>query len=161
MIKRLNRLVKNKELQGGRQAIAAKGRGGFVFIDALIGILLISIGIVAIIWAMTQNTKVVSYGNNYTKATYVAQAKLEELREKDYTTISDLQIKLTAVAAETPVLREGTSFDVTMEEHDETLAVLNGELPEMNKVLPVKVTVEWSEAGKKESITMHAYYYSK
>lgn len=133
-----------------------------MFFDALLGILLVSIAVVAIIWALTQNTMVVSYGNNYTKATYVAQAKLEELREKDYTTISELQSKLTELAAETPVVREGTSFDVTMNEHSGTQTTLVTEMgASAGKVLPVQVTVAWSEAGKAESITMHAYYYSK
>ena len=133
-----------------------------MFFDALLGVLLVSIAVVAIIWALTQNTKTLSYGNNYIKATYVAQAKLEELRERDYTTISELQSKLTEIAAETPVVREGTSFDVTMNEHSGTQTTLVTEMgASAGKILPVKVTVAWSEAGKAESITMHAYYYSK
>lgn len=134
-----------------------------MFFDALLGILLVSIAVVAIIWALTNNTKVVSFSNNYTKATYVAQAKLEELREKDYTTKSELESKISQLAVVTPVVREGTSFDVTIAEHTGTLENLNVALPDAadNKVLPVIVTVSWSEAGKAESITMHAYYYSK
>ena len=161
MIKRLNRLVKNKELQGGRQAIAAKGRGGFVFFDALLGVLLVSIAVVAVIWALTQNTKVVSYSNNYTKATYVAQAKLEELREWDGASTA-LSSNVTLPATST-VLREGTTFNVTMDSHAGTQTILNNALPPASddKVVPVRVTVSWSEAGKTESITMHAYYYSK
>lgn len=135
------------------------GRGGFVIFDALLGILLVSIAVVAIIWALTQNTKTLSYGNNYTKATYVAQAKLEELRERDGAS-TELQDGDALLAADT-IVREGTTFNVTLERHTGTQTALNAALPEANKVVPVKVTVAWSEAGKAESITMHAYYYSK
>ena len=130
-----------------------------MFFDALLGVLLVSIAVVAIIWALTQNTKTVSYSNDYTKATYVAQAKLEELREWDGVS-TPLQNNVT-LPATSKVLREDTTFDVTLEQDAGTQTALNTALPEANKVVPVKVTVEWSEAGKTESITMHAYYYSK
>lgn len=134
-------------------------RGGFMFFDAMLGILLVSIAVVAIIWSLTQNTKAVSYSNNYTKATYVAQAKLEELREWDGVS-TPLQNNVT-LPATSKVLREETTFDVTLEQDTGTQTALNTALPEANKVVPVKVTVAWSEASKAESITMHAYYYSK
>lgn len=135
-------------------------RAGFVIFDALLGILLVSIAVVAIIWALTQNTKTVSYSNNYTKATYVAQAKLEELRERDGAS-TELQDNDPLLAADT-IVREGTTFNLTLSRHTETQTALNTAMGvSANKVVPVRVTVAWSEAGKAESITMHAYYYSK
>lgn len=132
-----------------------------MFFDALLGVLLVSIAVVAIIWALTQNTSVVSYSNNYTKATYVAQAKLEELREWDGAS-TPLQNNVTLPATAT-IVREGTTFNVTLDSHSGTQTALNNALPDVsdNTLVPVRVTVAWSEAGKAESITMHAYYYSK
>jgi len=132
-----------------------------MFFDALLGILLVSVAVVAIIWALTNNTKVVSFSNNYTKATYVAQTKLEELREWDGAS-TPLTSNVT-LPAESSIVREGTTFNVTVDSHAETQSALNDVLPSAsdNKLVPVRVTVAWSEAGKADSITMHAYYYSK
>lgn len=129
-----------------------KDNRGFGFIDALIGILLISIGIVAIIWAMTHNTKSVSFSNNYTKATYLAQSKLEELREYDGgTTAPTLPSNLT----------EGIFTVSYMVDNSIKDALPHVSPATETKITPVKVTVVWTENGQANSITMSAFYYSK
>lgn len=129
-----------------------KDNHGFVFVDALIGILLISIGIVAIIWAMTHNTKAVSFSNNYTKATYLAQSKLEELRGYDGgTNAPTLPANLTDGIFTVSYVVDNSIQDALPHVSPAT----------ETKITPVKVTVLWSENGQANSITMSAFYYSK
>lgn len=129
-------LSENKDKESSRR--------GWVFIDALIGITILSLGIIAVIIALTHNTKEVAFTSNHTKATYLAQQKLEELKKYDGSTIS-------------PVLSEVTEtsgiFSITYAAPTVTLPVSN--------VTPVQVTVTWTEEGKTNTVNLDAYYYHR
>ncbi|MHC1717695.1 MAG: hypothetical protein AB9883_03460 [Acidaminococcaceae bacterium] len=119
-------------------------RRGWVFIDALLGITILALGIIAVIIALTHNTKEVSFTNNHTKATYLAQQKLEQLKKYDGGTT-------------VPVLPEEVEisgiFKISYAAATKTLPV--------NNVTPVQVTVTWTEEGKTNTVDLGAYYYHK
>lgn len=119
-------------------------RRGWVFIDALLGITILALGIISVILALTHNTKEVAFTSNHTKATYLAQQKLEELKKYDGGTTS-------------PVLSEETEtsgiFSISYAAPTVTLPVSN--------VTPVQVTVTWTEEGKTNTVNLGAYYYHK
>jgi len=116
---------------------------GWVFIDALLGVTILAIGIIAIILAMTHNTKVVALASNHTKATYLAEQKLEELKKYDGGTTA-------------PTLPE----DETEGIFSISYALATVTLPVSN-VTPVHVTVTWTEDGQANTVKLGAYYYHK
>ena len=119
-------------------------RRGWVFIDALLGITILALGIVSVIIAVTHNTKEVAFTSNHTKATYLAQQKLEELKKYDGGTVA-------------PVLPEENEtsgiFNISYAVATKTLPVSN--------VTPVQVTVTWIEEGQSNTVNLGAYYYHK
>lgn len=119
-------------------------RRGWVFIDALLGITILALGIIGVIIALTHNTKEVAFASNHTKATYLAQQKLEELKKYDGGTVA-------------PVLPEETETSGTF---SISYAIPAVTLPVSN-VTPVQVTVTWIEDGQKSSVNLSAYYYHK
>ena len=119
-------------------------RRGWVFIDALIGITILALGIIAVIIALTHNTKEVAFTSNHTKATYLAQQKLEQLKKYDGGTIA-------------PFLPEEVE---TSGIFNISYAVATKTLP-VNNVTPVQVTVTWTEEGKTNTVELGAYYYHK
>ena len=127
-----------------RDSEKESSRRGWVFIDALLGITILALGIIAVIIALTHNTKEVSFTSNHTKATYLAQQKLEELKKYDGETSA-------------PVLPEATE---TSGIFNISYAVVSATLPVVN-VTPVQVTVTWSEEGQTNTVDLGAYYYHK
>ena len=119
-------------------------RRGWVFIDALLGITILALGIISVILAITHNTKEVAFTSNHTKATYLAQQKLEELKKYDG-------------GSTAPVLHEEIEtsgiFNISYAAPTVTLPV--------NNVTPVQVTVSWTEEGKTNTVNLGAYYYHK
>ena len=80
----------------------------------------------------------------YTKATYLAQQKLEQLKKYDSGTIA-------------PLLPEEVE---TSGIFNISYAVATKTLP-VNNVTPVQVTVSWTEEGKTNTVDLGAYYYHK
>ena len=65
-------------------------KGGFVFIDALMAIVLLSIGIVALLAAYTQSTKVSIAATERQTALYLAQSELKDAENYSPSRLSQL-----------------------------------------------------------------------
>lgn len=123
---------------------------GWVFIDALIGMVILSVALTVILMAFTQNTKTTSATKNYNEAVIIAQQTLEELKLQDgVTTTSNVFI-----TAPPDILRNGVSFSIITSSQtvSETLD---------NKLIPIRATVTWTEPTTNHAMQVQIvnYYY--
>lgn len=123
---------------------------GFLLINALISVLIVSIALLALISAYTQNTKLTKTNDTYAHAVYLAQHTLEKLRENDgKTTSPDLSWK----PYETFETYDNTIYTISVTPEKITVANYNDYLK------PYKATVTWDDG--KASVSVVSYYYLK
>ena len=72
-----------KQMTTDNHQMKSRGKGcqsGFSMVEALVAILLLTVGLLALAQMQTQAVASNSYGNKLTEATFLAQDKMEELR---------------------------------------------------------------------------------
>ena len=126
-----------------------KNQSGWFLIDSLIGITIITVGVVAIMASYIQTTKSSSYSDHATQAAYLAQQELEIVKKTyDGGTVR-------------PVLPANGSngiFSYSFAEETATEAALP--VAGLN-IVPFTITVSWTDASstQQNSISITAYYY--
>lgn len=127
-----------------------RNQSGWVLAEALIGITIITVGLLAILASHIQTTKIANFSDNTTKATYYAQQELEKLK-KTYDITQ--QIPANPIACTSP----GGIFTLTC-------AVDTAVLPVTGvNVVPVSATVTWtdSSSSQQNSLKFTTYFFHK
>ena len=122
-------------------------KGGFVFIDALMAIVLLSIGIVALLAAYTQSTKVSIAATERQTALYLAQSKLELLKQQ-YDGTSN-----TISAYTDTVTTNNKAYKITTNISSRPTAI-----SAYTKIIPLTVTISWNAD---DSLALTEYIYVK
>lgn len=135
-------------------------------VDIIIGIAILSVGLVGIAFAYRQSTVTTISARNYNQATYYAQQALEKLKVNDGKTSATLAVPWVATTTVNP---SGTMPEFTIA----TTLFQSGDSPEYdglssdikNKLIPVKATVTWQELGgtgnSVRTVSVVSYYYLK
>lgn len=134
---------------------------GWVLIDALIGLVIVSIALTALAMAYRQSAVVTVSASNQARAVYVAQQAVEELKPNDNNTKSADWPG--AIPAPYDVTVNNVTFRVTYstESVTEVNGIVNTAVRE--RIKPLRVTVSWTEpaSGTAASIQTVGYYYMK
>ncbi len=127
-------------------------QSGWVLAEALIGMTVLIVGLMAIMVANIQTTKTATFSDNTTQATYIAQQKIEELK-KNY----DITNNPVDAAALTNCSSVNGIFTVQC-----SIPAVTAPLSGLNLV-PVSVIVKWtdSSSAKENNVTLTTYYFYK
>ena len=123
-------------------------RAGWVLVDSIIGITIISLGLLAIIAAYIQTTKTASYSDNATQATYLAQQKLEKIKK-------DFDGSSSPAACPSPADPPNGIFSFVC-------SAVNPATPVTGlNIVSITYQVNWLDASSAQnrSISLAAYYY--
>ena len=125
-------------------------REGWVLVESLIGVTILSVAIVALLLTFTQATRGTTAASNRTRATYMAQQVLDRLKAQDGgETIN------TAVFT-TPT----DGFDIAVIPATVSVIANDTATKKLSDYLkPYQVTVGWTEANGRNTVTMIAYCY--
>lgn len=129
-----------------------KKQTGWILVDSLIGVVIITVALTALMGAYIQATKVNSFNHNYTNAVYIAKKNLEDLKQYEGTpTIKSLPSSLTNPSK---TVVDNVTFTIMIEP-----AAISGL---DSKIYPYRVTVSWTEANQSamRSISMVSYFLS-
>lgn len=129
----------------------ATASGGWIYIDAVVGTVIVAIALTAIILTYTQTTKVSTAATNRTQALYVAQQAIEYLKHNDGQTLSALNFTLPVSLRSVTI--NGISYTVTPQQ-------IADNVDADTRVRPVRITVSWSDAAAgASSVDLISYYY--
>lgn len=119
---------------------------GFLLIEVVIAMVIISIALVASGGMFIQATRANSEAEQYTAATTLAQEQLERLKQKDYTYWATIG---------PTIERQGTGGDtITLNNIAYTVATVTETSDDPAHLVQVKVTVSWGT----KSVVMTAVY---
>lgn len=134
-------MFKRRRLQFMQQS-----KKGFVLLDALIGVTILSIAICAMALMYMQTTKTIANSAGRTKATYLAQQTLDLLKAQDGNqTITD------------PVHDSADGY--TVEIKTLSVSAIAADAVIKTYLIPKQVTVTWTESGQQNSVKMIGYNY--
>jgi len=128
---------------------------GFILIDSLVGMVVLSIALLALMALFIQTTKGTVATDNQTKATYIANEQLSRLKVYD----GQQKDRSSALWTTHPILAQdvnhGTIFTVT------TSVVPVAEVPAdlHADTIPVRATVSWNEPIGARQLQVITYYY--
>lgn len=126
---------------------------GWIYIDALVGLIVLSVGLLALTIAFRQSTITGTRNTNYDQAVYIAEQTVEEFRRNDGRQIANADFSLT-----TPQTFRGIVYNI----EGTPIAVNNiTELITNHLILPYRVTVSWTDNATNNihSVQLISYYY--
>jgi len=133
-----------------------KNQQGFILVDSLIGMVVLSVALLSLAALFIQTTKGTIATDNQTKATYIANEQLSKLKvndglKKDRGNPDWVIVPKTLLAEG----NHGTIFTV------QTSVVPATEVPAdlHPDTIPVKATVSWNEPTGPRQLQMITYYY--
>ena len=122
---------------------------GWILIDSVIGMVILSIAIIALVVTFTQATKGTTASANRIQATYLAQQTLEKLKAQDGNSTID-----------PTVISPVGKYTIVSEKL--TVAAITTDPNQLSKYLvPYQVTVSWSDTsgGTSNNVQMVGYCY--
>lgn len=122
-------------------------KSGFVFVDALMATVLLSIGIVALLAAYTQSTKVSIAATERQTALYLAQSELELLKQQYDGTSNTVSAYIDTVTT------NNKTYKITMNVSSRPSAI-----SAYTKIIPLTVTISWNAD---DSLSLTEYIYVK
>ena len=125
-----------------------KNNRGWILVDAMFGIVIISFVVLALMASYIQTTKSTSYSDKATQATYIAQRGLESLKKYDG--------GITA-----PVLPATTTSGIfTITYQQDAITKQLSHIAALN-IAPVRIIVTWPEPNtqKTNTIQVSSYYF--
>jgi hypothetical protein len=124
---------------------------GWIFIDALVGIVIVTTALTCILLAYTQLTKATILTTNKTQALYIAQQALEYFKFNDGQTAGTVYPNFAYQSSVTAA--NGSNYTVSV---NQSVSVnVNGN----TKIYPVQVSVKWNNTDT--PIMLTSYYYLK
>ncbi|MDF2633619.1 MAG: hypothetical protein K0R78_493 [Pelosinus sp.] len=131
--------------------IAGRGQKGFILMDSLVGIIILTVALLAILLTYSQATITAVSARNYNNAVYLAQQTVEELKRNNGRTEFDPSVG-------PPVTIKGIQY---------TIDLTRLTIPEVQtntNLRQYKVTVTWAERINSKVINRNVelvdYYYS-
>lgn len=127
-----------------------RNQSGWILAEALIGITIIAVGILAIMASHIQTTKTTNFSDNTTKATYYAQQELEKLK-KTYDITQTIPTDPITCASPGGIFSLSCAVDVAA-------------LPVTGlNVVPVSATVTWTDSSSPQPNTLKltTYFFHK
>lgn len=122
---------------------------GWVLIDSLLGVLIISVACTAVMLAYTQSTKATGLAANRAMAISMAQRILEGFKSYDGGTTTPP----TTIDPLDPKYNFDPNYKIEISKP--TVSAISGN----SKIIPVQVTVSWPASNPTNSIQMVSYYY--
>ena len=123
---------------------------GWILIDSVIGMVILSIAIIALVLTFTQATKGTTASTNRTQATYLAQQTLENLKAQDGNSAIDTTV-ISPVGKYTIVISTPAVAAITADPNQLS-----------QYLIPYQVTVSWSDTSggaSNQNIQMVGYCY--
>lgn len=131
--------------------IVGRGQKGFILIDSLVGIIILTVALLAILLTYRQATITAVSARNYNNAVYLAQQTVEELKKNNGKTEFDPFV-------ESPVTIKGIQYTIKLTQLTITEVQANTNLRQY------KVTVAWDERINSKvvprDVQLVDYYYS-
>ena len=128
-----------------------RGEKGFILMDSLVGILILTVALLAILLTYSQATITAVSAKNYNNAVYLAQQTVEELKKNNGKTEFDPFV-------ESPVTIKGIQYKINLTRLTITEVEANTNLRQY------KVIVAWDEKINSKvvprSVELVDYYYS-
>lgn len=128
-----------------------RGQKGFILIDSLVGIIILTVALLAILLTYRQATITAVSARNYNNAVYLAQQTVEELKKNNGKTEFDPFV-------ESPVTIKGIQYTIKLTQLTITEVQANTNLRQY------KVTVAWDERINSKvvprDVQLVDYYYS-
>lgn len=128
---------------------------GWIYIDALLGMVIIAVVLAALVLAYTQATKATGAASVRTHAVYLAQQTLEELKQYDGQAA-------VVLPAQQQVVQDGITYTISTAWL--SVGTVNAANGLETNLKPVKVSVSWLDAnsgGLPQTVSMSGYYYVK
>ncbi len=120
-------------------------QNGFVFVDALIATVIVSIALIALIMTYTQSTKVSIAATERQTALYLAQNELESMRQLYEKTAGPVTGHVNSV------IHNNKTFSVIT-----TVLPRPASVAAYDKIIPLSVTVSWNT---NDNLSLQAYLY--
>jgi len=136
--------------------IVFKNQKGWIFIDALIGLVILSVALLAMAVALRQSVVGTAFANNRTKAAYLAQQQLSDLRRYEHTGLDRDSAEWTRSLTYTdpnPGSQLQFQFNSAQLPDDQIPEDLDGD------IIPVQATVQWTDSTGLQTLTVVTYYY--
>lgn len=128
-----------------------RSQHGWVYVDALIGMVILAVAMTAILLAYSRATSSASYSKSYNQAVLLAQSRMERIYNKEPIHLTDLQ------SFKEPLTEELDEIQYEIE--TEFYFVNEAQYPNLYLCT---VTVKWKEPtvarDTVESITLKSYY---
>jgi len=118
---------------------------GWIFIDGLIATVIVAVTLTALAIAYRQSTVVSISAENYSKAVYLAQSTIEDLKQNDLSTT-------------VPVASNSTSGIYHILITKPTVSEI--QYISSSTLVPIQVTVSWTESGSTRLVAVTSYYVS-
>lgn len=135
-----------------------KGQQGFLMIDVLLAVLIITVALVPIAGMFTQSMAATAGANQYTTATGIAEREIETFKEKVETEQDPALTSLNSYPYNPPDVQQTTSMVCTVRTSADVLGDKNkGDNDPYNKIIEVSVTVAWKEHGKDSEVQLITY----
>lgn len=132
-----------------------KSEKGWILIDSIAGMIILSTAVIALLLAFTQATKGTIASTNRTQATYLAQQTLENLKAQDGKSII---YETVALPADKDTVNKYTIVISTP-----PVSAITADANQLSKYLkPYQVTVTWSDTSggpANKNVTMVGYCY--
>lgn len=133
-----------KEKEGDDVRNFLKGQAGFIFIDALVGMVILTVALTALAVAYRQATITTVAARNYNNAVYLAQEAVEELKKND----GQLAAAFTTTLTNSKITINNVGYSITPSTTD-----LSATLKE------VKISVSWPNNTHSPPVELVSYYY--
>ena len=132
-----------------------KNKQGFMLVDALIAVLIVAIGLVAISLTFTKATGASIMSSDKTKATYLAKESLEYFKKYDGSLTLITQTIVDQDITKNDFPKVPSSFSRTISATQPSNS--------NTKLIKLNVVVTWtdSNSGKEDNVTLNSYYYTK
>lgn len=135
-----------------------KSQEGWILIESLVGIVILSTAVVALVLGFTQATKGTTESTNRTQATYLAQQALEDLKAQDGdSTIDTTRVSSSVVIPPT----NGIVYTVTADPLP--VSAITSDTKQLGVYLkPYQVTVSWVDStggNASKNVKLVGYFY--
>lgn len=128
-----------------------KNQRGWILIDGLIATVIVAIALTALAMAYRQSTVVSISAENYSKAVYLAQSTIENLKQNDLDLTKTVPATVTEMETIPPSIYK---FSITPFAVSEIQYIISSSL------VPIRVIVSWTESGAPRSVAITSYYIS-
>lgn len=131
-----------------------RNQKGWVLIDALVGIIVLSVALTAMAMALSQSIRGTLAVSNRTTAAYLAQQQLSKLGTYDNSGLdrTSSQWSVARTTYTDPNSKTQFSYQINVLSFDEMPVDLDA------NVIPVKITIDWNESSGSKTLQVIKYY---